>query len=132
MPFLWKSAGAGLFAVGAVGLAVPVLPTTGFWILAVLCFARAGDRRAARILAHPRLGPAIRLFLDEGAMTRPAKATALGGMAVGAAALAPLAPTHPALAAAGWAALAVSALYVASRPEPVPAAARTGRRRRRG
>ena len=126
MPTLLKAAGAVLFAVGAVGILVPVLPTTVFWILAALCLARASDPRAARILDHPRFGPGIRLFLEHGVLTRPAKLASLAGMALGAALLAPVAPAAPAAAAAGWGVLALSALYVAGRPEP--AAVRVGRR----
>ncbi|WP_051340581.1 YbaN family protein [Azospirillum halopraeferens] len=126
MPVLLKAAGAALFAVGAIGIVVPVLPTTIFWILAVLCLVRAGDPRAARILEHPRFGPGIRLFLEHGAMTRPAKLASLGGMGLGAVLLMPVAPALPAAAASGWAVLILSALCVATRPEPAPAAVRAG------
>ncbi|HYC02181.1 MAG TPA: DUF454 family protein [Azospirillaceae bacterium] len=122
---LLKIAGSALLALGGIGLLLPVLPTTVFWIAAALCFLKAGDRRAARLLDHPRLGPSIRLFVEHGAVTRPAKVAALGGMLLGAALLAPLATTMPATAAAGWAVLALSALFVATRPEP--ARVRVGR-----
>ena len=44
------------FALGAIGLILPVLPTTVFWIVAIGCFSRASPRLAARLVAHPRFG----------------------------------------------------------------------------
>jgi uncharacterized membrane protein YbaN (DUF454 family) len=130
---LFRTAGTLLFMVGAVGIVVPVLPTTVFWIIAVLCFVKAGDPRARRLLDHPHFGPAIRLYLERGAMTRRAKRTALVAMGASAVLLGTFAGSNPVAAGSGWAALAVAVLYVALRPEPDPAAASAdGRRRRRG
>jgi uncharacterized membrane protein YbaN (DUF454 family) len=123
MVLIFRTAGTLLFMVGAVGVVVPVLPTTVFWIVAVLCFVKAGDPRAQRLLEHPRFGPAIRLFLERGAMSRRAKRTALLAMGGSAALLGTLAASNPAAAGIGWATLAAAVLYVALRPEPDSAAA---------
>ena len=128
MPRLWRLAGTALLALGAIDITLPVLPTTIFWILAVPCFLRAGDARAAWILDHPRFGPAIRLFIERGAMTRAAKLVALGGMGIGATALVPVLAASPWAAIVGWAVLALSALFVVSRPEPSLATVGSGRR----
>jgi hypothetical protein len=47
--------------LGAVGVFLPLLPTTPFLLLAAACFVRSSPRTHARLLAHPRLGP----FLEQ-------------------------------------------------------------------
>lgn len=114
---IWRLAGYGLFGLGLIGLAVPVLPTTIFWILAVLALRRSDPRLVERILAWPRVGPAVADFLDHGAISSQGKAAALIGIGLGAA-IASLS------IGGGWplwlclALLAGVALYILSRPEP--------------
>lgn len=106
------------FAIGAVGIFVPLLPTTIFWIVAALLWMRSAPHRAGRILAHPRFGPPIRSFLEEGALSARSKSYAVGGMS-------------GALVIVAWtsgleslpfrvlaAVLALAALWVVTRPRP--------------
>ena len=72
-----------LFGLGAVGIALPVMPTTVFWIGAVWCWSRSAPHLTRRILSHPRFGQPVQLFLDHGVMTRSGKWMALAGMALG-------------------------------------------------
>lgn len=113
-----KGLGIALFLLGALGIVVPLLPTTIFWILAVLCLSKAGDARAARILCHPRFGPPIRRFLADGSMSRQSKLAASGGLTLGAVALVPISVAMPVLAYAVWAVLALAGVYILTRPEP--------------
>ena len=65
--------GGFFFLVGAVGIAVPLLPTVVFWILAAWCFGRSSPRLEAWLLNHPAAGPHIRGWRERGAIGRRAK-----------------------------------------------------------
>jgi uncharacterized membrane protein YbaN (DUF454 family) len=87
MRFFWKASGAVSLALGVVGVFLPLLPTTPFLLLAVVCYARGDPAIRARILAHPRHGPPLQAFFDHGVVSRKAKLLATvmmaGGMGVG-------------------------------------------------
>lgn len=72
-----------LFALGAVGIVVPILPTTIFWIGAVWCWSRSSPRLSERILSHPRFGRPVHIFIERGEMTRPGKLLAITGITLG-------------------------------------------------
>jgi uncharacterized membrane protein YbaN (DUF454 family) len=112
--------GASLFLIlGIVGMVLPVMPTTIFLILAVICLLRAGDHRAQSLLDHPRYGAPIRLFLDHGAITRRGKALALGGISFGMAFLVPVVLALPWLGVSAMVALITAACFIVTRPEPL-------------
>ena len=116
---LWMLAGVALFALGAVGVVLPVLPTTVFWIGAVACFARSHPATAERILAHPVFGPPLQRYRDHGVIDARGKRTALLAMAVSG--LVTVVMSRSLLISAGvCGSLALVALYIATRPETVP------------
>ncbi len=78
----WRTLGCVCVAVGAIGAFVPLLPTTLFLILALACFTRGSPRLAAKLLAHPRFGPALSAWQRHGAISRRAKALAVSAMVV--------------------------------------------------
>ena len=53
---------AGLLAVaiGGIGVVVPGLPTTVFFIVAAWCFSHASERLERWVLDLPRIGPMVR------------------------------------------------------------------------
>jgi uncharacterized membrane protein YbaN (DUF454 family) len=77
----WRGAGYAAFGVGALGAALPVLPTTGPWILAVWCLWKGEDPFARRLLDHPRFGRALRDWFEHGTLSRKGKLAASLGMA---------------------------------------------------
>jgi uncharacterized membrane protein YbaN (DUF454 family) len=71
--FFWNIGGLASLALGVLGIALPVLPTVPFLILAAFCFARGSDRLHDWLVQHPRLGPPIRDWQEKRAISRKAK-----------------------------------------------------------
>ena len=61
----------GLFNVvlGAVGIALPLLPTTPFLLLAAFLFARSSERWHGWLMNHKYLGPYIHAFKNKTGLT---------------------------------------------------------------
>jgi uncharacterized membrane protein YbaN (DUF454 family) len=68
-------------ALGAVGIALPILPTVPFLLLAAFFFARSNPAWERRILEHPRFGPPVRAWRERGAISRRAKLAAIAALA---------------------------------------------------
>ncbi|HYQ25324.1 YbaN family protein [Stenotrophomonas sp.] len=118
MRWLWFALGWLMVGLGVIGALLPVMPTTIFLILAVGCFARSSPKFEQRLLAHPRYGRSLRLWREQGAVSRKGKAFASAGMAVGFALFCLGAqPSWRLLLGVGLF-FAASAGYVLSRPAP--------------
>lgn len=74
---VWTFAGGLALVFGLAGIVLPLLPTTPFLLLAAFCFARASPRLEMWLVEHPRLGPPIRHWRAERALSRRAKIVAL-------------------------------------------------------
>ena len=90
--FVYLISGFAALALGALGMALPLLPTVPFLILAAFCFARSNEALERRLLEHPAFGAHIRLWRERGAISRKGKRAALAAFAVSAAAALLLAP----------------------------------------
>lgn len=115
---LYIALGFVMLALGIIGAFLPVMPTTIFLILSAWFFGRSSPRLEAWLLNHPRFGPSLRAWRENGAVPRKAKVFACIGMAFGYILF--FVAAHPTL----WLALLVaafilaSAAYVVTRPEP--------------
>ncbi len=70
------------FALGVIGLFLPIMPTTCFMLLAVWLASRGSPRFALWIREHPRFGPSITAWERERAIPRHAKRWALAMLVV--------------------------------------------------
>lgn len=110
--------GSALLLLGIVGIIVPMLPTTPFVLLAIGCYSRSSPRLAEWLETHPRLGPTLRAWRDEGAIGGRAKAAAVLAMALGYGFFIVGAKIPVVGSAAIAATLVACAAFILSRPSP--------------
>jgi uncharacterized membrane protein YbaN (DUF454 family) len=79
---LWFALGWVCVALGGIGVVVPGLPTTGFFVLAASCFAKSSPRFERWVLRLPGVGPMVRDYRAGLGMPRMAKVWAIGMIAV--------------------------------------------------
>lgn len=106
-----------MVGLGFLGLALPVMPGTVFFILAAACFSHSSPRFEQWLLDHRWFGHSIRRWRERGAIPRKAKIVAIASMAGGFAVM--LFGTAPAwwISLPVGAALLACAVYVGSRPD---------------
>ncbi len=113
----WLLAGLLFVCVGAIGIVLPLLPTTPFLLLATYCFARSSERLNNWLLHHPRFGPLIRNWQRYGGIDTKSKQVSVG--------LILLTPIVTLLIGVPWWALAAqivvlagAAAFIVTRPTP--------------
>lgn len=111
----WRILGFAFFTLGGVGIVLPLLPTTIFWILAALCFAKSDPKIRDWIYARPGVGPQVELFVEQGQMTKAGKRGALFGMTLAAGILVFFFHTRLLVLAIGLGLIAIGAAVVLSR-----------------
>jgi uncharacterized membrane protein YbaN (DUF454 family) len=70
-------AGFACVGLGAIGVFLPILPTTPFLLLAAACFIRSSDRFYNWLVNHRWFGAYIRNYREHRAITARAKAVTL-------------------------------------------------------
>ena len=78
----WIALGLLSIAIGAIGIVVPGLPTTVFFILAAACFSRSHPALEQWVLDLPKIGPAVRRYRAGLGMPLRAKYWATGMIVV--------------------------------------------------
>ena len=80
---LYLTGGLIALGLGLVGVALPIMPTVPFLLVAAFCFARSHPEWAQRLYDHPTYGPGLRDWRDRRAIGRRAKVSALLAMTAG-------------------------------------------------
>lgn len=80
--WLWFAGGLLAVGLGGLGVVVPGLPTTVFFIVAAGCFARSSPRLERWVLDLPRIGPLVRDHRAGLGMPRRAKIWAIATIVV--------------------------------------------------
>ncbi|MBN35869.1 MAG: hypothetical protein CMM46_14065 [Rhodospirillaceae bacterium] len=70
---LWLTVGFLALALAALGVALPLLPTTPFLLVAAFAFARSSDRLHTWLLTHQTFGPIIDDWRKHGAISERVK-----------------------------------------------------------
>lgn len=110
-----------LTVVGVIGVITPGWPGTIFLILAAGCFARSSPKLEQWLLTHPRLGPSVVAWRENGSIPRKIKFIAIGSMIISFAIVLWMHMSMLWTVIVGIALLA-SAIYVGTRPEGPKAA----------
>ncbi|MEM7546369.1 MAG: YbaN family protein [Pseudomonadota bacterium] len=73
MRVFWLCLGFCCVGLALIGIALPLLPTVPFLLLAAFSFARSSERFHDWLVHHPTLGPPIMDWRASGAISRRAK-----------------------------------------------------------
>lgn len=73
--------GWSAFALGVIGIVLPVVPTTPFMLVALWAFSASSERFHGWLWHHPVFGPPLQRWRRERAIPAWVKAVALGSMA---------------------------------------------------
>lgn len=72
--------GSVFLILGTIGIFVPLLPTTPFWLLTCWFYVRSSRQLYARVMRNRYFGPYIRGFIEDKAISVRGKAVSLGVM----------------------------------------------------
>lgn len=114
---LYVALGYVCVALAMAGVALPVLPTTPFLLVALWAYFRSHPEKAQALLDHPRFGPPLRDWREQGAIPTRAKIMAVSVMALSWL-LVFFTATRPWVPVVVGLILCCTATFVATRPAP--------------
>lgn len=120
MTWILRATGSLSLLLGGIGLFVPLWPTTIFWIIAAVLFARSHPPSRDWIYRQRGIGPQIKTFVENGTLSRPGKIAALSGIFAGSILSSWLIWPRVMIIIAMLATLLLVALYISSRPNDTP------------
>jgi uncharacterized membrane protein YbaN (DUF454 family) len=106
---VYKPLGLIFLLIGAIGIVLPVLPSTPFVLLAAWFFARSSPKWHQKLLNSELFGPMIRNWESHRCISRRTKIVGLTGMAIAGSASLVFAIHDPALRVATALLLAIGA-----------------------
>lgn len=74
---LWSAAGTFFLVIGVIGIAVPVLPTTPFLLLAAACYLRGSRRMYDWMMTNKVFGTHLRNYYEGKGVSWRVKASAI-------------------------------------------------------
>jgi uncharacterized membrane protein YbaN (DUF454 family) len=112
---VYRGIGLAMVGLAALGVALPVLPTVPFLLVALWAFARGSPELHARLLAHPTYGPMLKDWEQRRAIPVRGKVASIGAMSVSLLLLALTTERIWTTVSVG-AVMAAVAVYILSRP----------------
>lgn len=104
-------------AIGAIGVVLPLLPTTPFLLVAAYAFARSSERMHNWLHEHQTFGPLISNWHRDGSIDRGAKRMAII-VIVATPVITWLLDAPPWVLACQVVVLSASAIFILTRPSP--------------
>lgn len=113
-----KLSGFTLVGLGIAGMVLPIMPTTVFFILALMCFSHVSPKHAQQLLNHPRIGLTLRLWQENKVIPIKAKLMAVTSICVSFSILAIAEPALWLICIIGFIKLHI-VIYILTRPSKV-------------
>ena len=121
MKFVLLTFGWLFFAVGAVGIFLPVLPATPFMILALWCFSKSSEKFHNWLYHHHLFGPPLKLWDQHRVIPMVAKVFAITFMLISLSYLFLFSDVEQWLRVTAALSMLAGAIYILSKPSNVPA-----------
>ena len=116
---LYAATGWVMLALGAIGLFLPLLPTTPFVLAAAGLFSRASPRTADWLEQHPLFGRSLANWRRRGEIDVSAKLLAISSMVVGFGLTVHVGKIGNLVGGILATILLVAALFILTRPRPI-------------